>query len=597
MNLSIESVINAKLKTVFEKLGLNAGFAVAKMSDRPDLSDLQCNGALALAKSERKNPREIAAQIAAELEQDRDFAKVSVDGPGFINLSLDNAFIAELMDKIGADERLGCPRTESPKNIVIDSGGPNVAKSMHIGHLRPAVIGEAIRRIEKFIGHQVVSDVHFGDWGTPMGMIIAEVMEIHPDWPYFDDAKKDGFPVQAPYTVEEVTELYKKASARCKEDEKAREKARIITAKFQDGHPGYRALWQHLRDVSVDAVKANYDELDVNFDLWLGESDAHQTCYRIMDIAREKGILEKDDGAEIIRLEAGAKPKPPVILEKSDGGFTYAATDIATIKMRVDDLKAQEIIYVTDLRQSLHFEQVFEASNLLGICPETKLVHIGFGTVNGTDGKPFKTRDGGVMNLEDLIKMSKEAVRQSMPKAEEVSGYTQEQIDKMADEITVAAIKFQDLKNNIASGYIFSLEDFARFDGKTGPYIQYAIARINSIIRKAQEAGIAAEKIIVSNPEERALALKIAQFGNIVVRAAEDKEPSIISDFAYNLAQSFSSFYNTSSIVNAETPELAASRLQLARIARDMLKRLLYLLGISAPEVMLKSTSGESGEQ
>lgn len=596
MNLSIESVINAKLKTAFEKLGLDSKFAVVKMSDRPDLSDLQCNGALALAKSERKNPREIAGLIAGELEQDKSFAKISVDGPGFINLSLADEFLGELMDGIGADDRLGCAKTNKPQNIVIDSGGPNVAKSMHIGHLRPAVIGEAIRRLEKFIGHNVISDVHFGDWGTPMGMIISEVMDLHPDWPYFDDNKKDGFPATAPYTVAEVTELYKKASARCKEDEKAREKARIITAKFQDGHPGYRALWQHLRDVSVDAVKKIYDELDVNFDLWLGESDAHQTCYEIMDIAKAKGLLEKDDGAEIIRLEEGAKPKPPVILEKSDGGFTYAATDIATIKMRVDDLKAEEIIYVTDLRQSLHFEQVFEASKMLGICPDTKLVHIGFGTVNGKDGKPFKTRDGGVMNLEDLIKMSKEAVRKTMPKAEDVTGHTQAEIDKMSDEITIAAIKFQDLKNNIASGYIFSLEDFARFDGKTGPYIQYAIARINSIIRKAQEAGIKTGKVKLSNAEERALALKIAQFGNVVERAAIEKEPSIISEFVYNLAQSFSSFYNASPIVNANDNELASSRLQLARITRDMLKQLLYLLGINAPEVMLKSTVGESGE-
>ncbi|MBQ8437052.1 MAG: arginine--tRNA ligase, partial [Alphaproteobacteria bacterium] len=595
MNLSIENAINTKLNTIFDELGLDKKYAVVKISDRSDLSDLQCNGALALAKSERKNPREIASQIAQKLKQDLDFAKISVDGPGFINITLTNEFIAKIIDRIGEDSRLGYAQAENPQNIVIDSGGPNVAKSMHVGHLRSAVIGESIRRIAKFSGHNVISDVHFGDWGTPMGMIIAEIMELHPDWSYFDDSKKDGFPTEASFSVEEITELYKKASARCKEDEKAKENARIITAKFQDGHAGYQALWKHLREISVNAVKAIYKELDVNFDLWLGESDAHQTCYKIMDIARQKKIVETDDGAEIIRLEETAKPKPPVILEKSDGGFTYAITDIATIKMRVDDLNAQKIIYTTDLRQSLHFEQVFEASNLLGICPNTKLVHIGFGTVNGKDGKPFKTRDGGVMNLEDLIKLSKDEVRKTMPKAEEVNGYTQEQIDKMTDEIAIAAIKFQDLKNSIASGYIFSLEDFARFDGKTGPYIQYAIARINSIIRKAQETGINSGNIIISNTEERLLALKIAQFANVVARAAEEVEPSIISDFAYSLAQTFSSFYNTSSIMNAENTQLAASRLQLARISRDMLKQLLFLLGISAPEVMLKSVNSDSG--
>lgn len=591
MNLTIDSAINDKLKNIFAQLGLDSKFATVKVSDRPDLSDFQCNGALALAKSEHKNPREIAQRIGAELEKDPDFAKISIDGPGFINISLTNDFVARMINKVNADPRFGATMTDQPLNIVIDSGGPNVAKSMHIGHLRPAVIGESIRRIEKFIGHHVISDVHFGDWGTPMGMIIAEVMDQHPEWPYFDDAKQDSFPTEAPYNVQQVTELYKKASTRCKEDEKAKEKARIITAKFQDGHPGYRALWQHLRNVSVDAVKEIYEQLDVNFDLWLGESDAHGTCFEIMQIARDTGLLQKDDGAEIIRLEAGNKPKPPVILEKSDGGFTYAITDIATIKMRVDNLNVQEIIYVTDQRQALHFEQVFEASKLLGICPNTKLRHIGFGTVNGKDGKPFKTRDGGVMNLEDLIVLSKEAVQKSMPTESEATGYTQAEIDKMADEITIAAIKFQDLKNNIASGYIFSLDDFAKFDGKTGPYIQYAIARINSIIRKAQESGISETDIVVSNAEERELALKISQFANIINRAHDDKEPSIVSDYAYNLAQSFSSFYNASSIMNADNPTLAGSRLRLARMSRDLLKLLLHLLGISAPEVMLKSNS------
>ena len=586
MKLALECLINQKFETVFKKLALDTKFAVVKNSDRPDLSDFQCNGALALAKSERKNPREIAQLIVNELQNDPDLEKISIDGPGFINLTLKNEFIARLMDEISQDNRLGCEKVEKASHIVIDSGGPNVAKLMHIGHLRPAVIGEAIRRIEKFVGNDVISDVHFGDWGTPMGMIISEIKSLHPDWPYFDDQKTDGFPKEHPYNVQEVTELYKKASARCKEDENAREQARLITAKFQDGHPGYRALWKHLRDVSVDAVKEIYKDLDVNFDLWLGESDAHQACYDVMNIAKQKGILEKDDGAQIIRLEEENKPKPPVLLEKSDGGFTYAATDIATIKMRCEDLHADEIIYVTDLRQSLHFEQVFEASEKLGLCPNTKLVHIGFGTVNGKDGKPFKTRDGGVMNLADLINDSKAKVRQSVP--QEAEGYSKEDIQKLIDEITIGAIKFQDMKNNIASGYIFDMDDFAKFDGKTGPYIQYAIARINSIIRKAQASNIQEGCVRISNDEERKLTLKIAQLNATVMRAHLEKEPSIVADYAYTLAQSFSSFYNVSSIMNAENSELAASRLRLARIVRDVLKLMLYLLGIASPEAMLK---------
>ena len=593
MDLSLEKIINNKLSQCFEKLRLNPQFAVVKVSDRPDLSDFQCNGALALAKSEHKNPREIAAQIAAELEKDSDFAKVSVDGPGFLNLTINDSLLAKVMENMSEDERLGCEKVSTPKTVVLDFGAPNVAKEMHVGHLRSAVIGESVQRIERFVGNKVISDTHLGDWGTPMGMIISEIMLMHPEWPYFDDNKTEGFPESLPYDVEELTEIYKKANARCKEDESARQQARIITAKFQDGHPGYSALWQHLRRISVEAVKKNFDALDVHFDLWLGESDAHQTCYEILKLAEEKGISEKDDGAVIIRLDESNKPKPPVILQKSDGGFTYHTTDIATVKMRVDDLKADEIIYFTDKRQALHFEQVFEAVEKLGIAPGVKLQHIGFGTVNGPDGKPFKTRDGGVMKLEDLINMSKDKVRESVPAPEEAEGFAsveeaRKYIDNLVEEIAVAAMKFQDLKNNIASGYAFEIDDFAKFDGKTGPYIQYAVARINSIMRKDETAGLKPGKVIISNKEERELALKIAQMNTIIMRTHNDKEPSIISDYAYTLAQAFSSFYNAASIMNAETPELAASRLRLAVLTRDILKQLLYLLGIKAPEVMLK---------
>lgn len=593
MDLSLEKAINNKLLNCFSKLGLNEQYAAVKVSDRPDLSDFQCNGALALAKSERKNPREIASLIAAELEKDDDLAKVSVDGPGFINLTVKDEFIARVIDYMSCDERLGCEKTTEPKHVVLDFGAPNVAKEMHVGHLRSAVIGESVQRIERFVGNKVTSDTHLGDWGTPMGMIISEIMEMHPEWPYFDDSKTSDFPETLPYTVEELTEIYKKANARCKENEAARQKARIITAKFQDGHPGYRALWQHLRNISVEAVKKTYNELDVHFDLWLGESDAHETCYDILKIAEERGVSEVDDGAVIIRLDETNKPKPPVILQKSDGGFTYHITDIATVKMRVQDLKADEIIYFTDQRQALHFEQVFEAVDKLGIAPNVKLKHIGFGTVNGPDGKPFKTRDGGVMKLEDLIEMSKEKVRESMPAPEDAEGFSsvgeaKAYIDNLVSEIAVAAMKFQDLKNNIASGYAFEINDFAKFDGKTGPYIQYAIARINSIMRKANATSVKPGNVIITNKEERDLALKIAQLNNIIMRTHEDKEPSIISDYAYTLAQTFSSFYNASSIMNAETPEIASSRLRLAKLTRDILELLLYLLGIKAPEVMLK---------
>lgn len=578
MDLSIEKIINQKLCDTFTKLGLDTAYAAVKVSDRPDLSDFQCNGALALAKQEKKNPREIAARIAGELEKDADFAKISIDGPGFINLTLKDEAIAAVLDQIAADGRFGIAKVETPKKVVMDFGGPNVAKAMHVGHLRAAVIGESIQRIERFLGNEVISDVHLGDWGTPMGMIIAEII------------KQDGNLDKAlNYNIDEITEFYKAANLRCKEDENAKEDARQITAALQDGNPEYRRVWQHLREASVSAIKKNYDDLDINFDLWLGESDAHAASAEVVKLAEAKGLSELDEGAHILRLEESNKPKPPVILIKSDGAYGYQITDIATIKDRVEKLKAEEIIYVVDKRQSLHFEQVFEAVDKLGIAPNVKMVHIGFGTVNGSDGKPFKTRDGGVMTLENLIAMSKDKVGESMPSPADAPGYDQTYIDNLTAQIAVGAIKFQDLKNSIASGYVFDLEDFAKFEGKTGPYIQYAIARINSIIRKAKDNNTAFGPIIISNPEERILALKLLQLNNTVYRAFTEYEPSIISDYAYTLAQIFSSFYNASPIISAETPQLAASRLQLAKLVRDVLALLLYLLGIEAPEVMLKA--------
>ena len=531
-----------------------------------------------MAKTLKQNPRDIGQKIADSLACDNDIDSVSVDGPGFINIKLKSLFIAQNTDEMATDNRLGCTKTDAKKKIVMDFGGPNVAKALHVGHLRSAVIGESIRRTLEFVGHDVISDVHFGDWGTPMGMILAELIE------------KDGdlSKVQT-YNIDDISNVYKQANTRAKEDESFKEKARIMTAQLQNGNQEYVDAWKHLRAVSVAAVKENYDELQAHFDLWLGESDAHQTCKEIIDLAEQRGVSEVDEGATIIRLPQTNKPMPPVILVKSDGGVGYQVTDIATIKMRVDDLKADEIIYVVDKRQSLHFEQVFKVAQMLQIAQNVSLEHVGFGTVNGQDGKPFKTRDGGVMNLKDLIEMSKEKVRSSMPKAGEVQGYGADEIEKLVSEVAMAAIKFQDLKNTASSGYVFELDDFAKFEGKTGPYIQYAIARINSILKKAEEMGIKPDCVVIDSPDERTLALRLGAFENIVNRAANEKEPSIIADYAYQLAQIFSSFYNVCSIINAQDKSLQASRLRLANLTRDVLIKALYLLGIDAPEKMLKA--------
>ena len=579
MNLSLENLVNQKMQNAFAKLGLDSKFALVKVSDRPDLSDFQCNGALALAKSEKKNPREIATQIADILATDADFAKVSVDGPGFLNISVANEYIAKNMQNIADDKMLGVEKIDNPKTVVLDYGGPNVAKAMHVGHLRAGVIGESVSRIERFLGNNVISDVHFGDWGTPMGMILAEIIN------HDGDLSKS-----TTYNVDEITEFYKNANIRCKEDEDAKQTARVITAKLQDGDAEYRNAWQHIRNISVDAVKQNYEALDVNFDLWLGESDAHEASGDVVEMAKQMDLAEMDDGALIMRLEETNKPMPPTILIKRDGGFGYQITDIATIKMRVEDLKADEVYYFVDQRQSLHFEQVFQSVEKLKFAPNLVMKHYGFGTVNGKDGKPFKTRDGGVMTLENLIKMSKDKVRESIPEAGEVDGYGDVEIEKLVNQVAIGAIKFQDLKNNTASGYIFDLEDFAKFEGKTGPYIQYAIARINSILRKAKDKSMEPAQIVINNKEERDLALKIAQLNAAIMRAHNEKEPSVIADYAYTLAQVFSSFYNAAPIMSAETKEIAQSRLSVAKLVRDILVKLLYLLGIESPEVMLKKS-------
>lgn len=575
---TLEKKLNTKLVKIFNDLNLNTDAAFVKPSDRPDLSDFQCNGALVLAKILKCPPRQIGENIAQKLQNDPDIESVSVDGPGFVNIKLQNNFIAQTMNEMASDDNFGFEKVRTPKKIVMDFGGPNVAKALHVGHLRSAVIGESLRRIMCFLGHNVISDVHFGDWGTPMGMILSQIIE------------EDGdLSKVLTYDIDAISAIYKRANIRCKEDEKAAEKARLITSELQNGNEMYVQAWKQLRKVSIQAVKENYDELSAHFDLWLGESDAHQTCQKVVDIAQKNGISEVDDGATIIRLPQTNKPMPPVILVKSDGGFGYQLTDIATIKMRVDDLKADEIIYVVDKRQSLHFEQVFKVAEILNLAPQTTLKHVGFGTVNGADGKPFKTRDGGVMNLKDLINLSKEKVRSSMPKPDEVEGYGQKEIEQLVFEVSMAAIKFQDLKSTVASGYIFDLEDFAKFDGKTGSYIQYAVARINSILRKAFDNGLSDGDIIIKAPEEHLLALKIAGFENAILKASEIYEPSIIADYVYSLAQIFSSFYNTCPILSETDKSLIASRLKLARLTRDVLKCALYLLGIETPEKMLKS--------
>ena len=583
--MTLSRNIDTALAHAFAAAGINSAPVRAVRSQRPDLADYQCNDCMALARTVGLAPRTLADSIANALRDRADlFAVVEVAGPGFINLRLTEAALSVAADGLLDDDRQGHAPIAMPERVVLDFGGPNIAKEMHVGHLRSAIIGDALQRVLRFAGHHVVSDVHFGDWGTPYGMLIRELEHEQPALPYFDVAKTDGYPPEPPLDIEALSALYRRAAARFKEDPAAREAARIATAALQEHRPGYLALWRHFRDVSFAAVRRNYDALDVHFDLWLGESDVADILPGMIDSLRARGIAEESEGALVIPLaDADAtRPQPPLILEKSDGGYTYGATDLATIVARVRDQQAQRIVYVVDNRQSQHFEQVFRASAMAWLAPGVELRHVAFGTVNGADGKPFKTRAGGVMRLEDLLSFARDKASEELPE-------TAEGIDlaRLADEISVAAIKFQDLKNNRRSDYVFDTETFARFQGKTGPYLQYAVARANAILRRAAEVGAEPGAVVVENAEERALILGLLEFPRAVDASLSDYEPSVLAEHAFTLAQAFSAFYTTSPVLAPDVADATrAARLALVAIVKRQLTLCLSLLGIATPEQM-----------
>lgn len=584
--------LNNTLSEAFANAGLETTHATVVPSGRPELADYQCNGALALAKPMGKNPRELAETILAELKKaDAEgamFAELSIAGPGFINIKLSDAFLASHAHGLLTSPTLGFPRTEKPDTIILDYAGPNMGKPMHVGHLRPTIIGESLKRMLNFAGHNAQGDVHFGDWGMPMGMIIAELEHDHPEWPFFEEGKTEGFPTESPIDIDEIGAIYRKAAARGKEDEDVRRKARLTAAALQEEHPGYIALWKLLRGVSFESAKKNFLRLNATFELWLGESDVRQMLAPMIDELKDKKIAELDDGAIIIRFDE-EKKMPPALIEKSDGGYTYATTDLATIKLRTEDYGTNRIIYIVDRRQSLHFQQVFESARMADYA-NYELTHAAIGTINGPDGTPLKSREGAPPKLDDLLNAAIDKAREKLPEvgSEKAEGFTQEDLDNLATEIGVATIKFQDLHNNRNTEYIFDLEQFSRFEGKTGPYLQYSVARINSIFEKAGlDVANKGEPIKVTHASERNLILSIANFTDALNRSIERYEPSALCEQVYTVAQKFSAFYNDCPILSTEDEAVKASRLTLAALTRAHQLVCLDLLGIAAPHKML----------
>ena len=580
--------LSAAAGAAFAKLGLDAGLGAMRRSDRTDLADFQCNGAMAAAKAAKRNPREIAGAVVDALRASPLVASAEVAGPGFINVRLSAAGLAERAEEVRRDERAGAAHVDRPRRVVMDFGGWNVAKEMHIGHLRSTVIGDSLQRLFRFVGDQVVSDVHLGDWGLQMGQLINEVQLEQPQLPYFDGRFTGPYPTESPVTMDDLGRLYPQASAKSKADEARREADRKATAELQAGRPGYRALWQHFCTATRVGLERECASLGVTFDLWKGESDAEPLIPEIVADLKARGIAVPDDGALIVRVarESDKKEMPPIILVKRDGEVGYHATDLGTILDRKRSIDPELTLYVVDQRQALHFEQVFRASDLAGYLPESSLEHLGFGTVNGADGKPYKTREGGILKLHELIAQADATALARMQEAELGADVSEAERRDIAHKVAVAAIKFSDLSNVRTTSYAFDLDRFISFEGKTGPYLLYAAVRIKSLARRAEAEGVRPGLIAVELNAERALVLALDGF-NEALRAAYDKRmPHLLCDHAYALATAFSGFYAAAPILAEGDPAKRGSRFALALATLKQLELVLSLIGIETPERM-----------
>ena len=578
--------LTAIVGAAFAGEGLEAKLGQVRTADRPDLAQFQCNGALAAAKAAKQNPRAIAEKIALALKERPEFADVTVAGPGFINLTMTDESLSDRLNTLSTKTEPPWMTSEA-ETVVIDYGGPNVAKPLHVGHLRAAIIGESIKRLFRFTGDIVHGDVHLGDWGLQMGQLISELELRAPDLPYFDETNSGPFPEDPPISLQDLEEMYPKASAACKEDMARAELARKATKALQDGRAGYRALWRHFVDLSVNAMKRDYRDLGVEFDLWKGEADADPYIPELTEDLTAKGLLVESDGAQIIRVarDDDNKEIPPIIFLNSEGAVGYHATDIATIVDRVRSINPDRILYVVDARQRLHFEQVYRAAADAGYFAEERLEHLWFGTMNGKDGKPFKTRAGGTLKLRDFIDMVTERAQERIAESGFAEGFDENETSEIARKVGVAALKFADLSSPRTSDYIFDLDRFMSFEGKTGPYLLYARVRIASVLEKAGGADGAAT-IAIAAPEEKDLALALLSFGDALREARAKRMPHILCDHAFRLAQNFSKFYAACRIADEADVAARASRMKLAQVTGDQLGAVLDILGLETPERM-----------
>lgn len=580
-------IIGKEVMEAFESCGYESKYGFVTLSNRPDLCQYQCNGALAAAKVYKKAPLAIAGEVVEVLSKSNSYEKIEAVAPGFINIVLTSEFITGYVRQLSRENQYGCEKTDKPKTIVIDYGGANVAKPLHVGHLRPAIIGESIKRIDRFLGHNVIGDVHLGDWGLQIGLIMMKIKLDQPDLVYFKKDYEGEYPKEAPFTISELEQIYPAASAYSKENDEFREAAKAATVELQNGNPGYLALWQHILNVSIEDLKKNYDNLLVDFDLWKKESDAQSYIPGMVEYLKEHNYARISEGALVVDVkeESDTKEMPPCMILKSDGGTLYNTTDLATMVERMELFAPDEILYVVDKRQELYFETVFRCAKKTKLVEEeTKLTFLGFGTMNGKDGKPFKTRDGGVMRLENLISNISNAVLEKMLENREMDRQEAEAISKI---VGLAALKYGDLSNQASKDYIFDLERFISFEGNTGPYLLYTIVRIKSIIQKYGSDSITTEALIPGKTlSEINLMLEASRFNDVVETAGNEYAPHKICQYLYGVANAFNSFYHENKILAEEDKEKQKSWIALITLIKGILETGIDLLGFESPERM-----------
>lgn len=578
-----------ELQKAFEEAGYDASYGRVTVSNRPDLCEYQCNGAMAGAKAYKKAPIMIANDVVERLQDSQAFSMAEAVNPGFINLKVREEFLAEYLVKMSEDAHFGVETAENPRTIMIDYGGPNVAKPLHVGHLRSAIIGESLKRLGRYMGHKVIGDVHLGDWGLQMGLIITELRHRQPDLVYFQEGYTGEYPEEAPFTIGELEEIYPAASAKSKEDEAYKEEAMDATHKLQQGNPGYTALWNHILNVSVTDLKRNYEKLDVEFDLWKKESDAQPYIPEMVQYLKDNDYAHLDQGALVVDVKEDTDTKeiPPCMILKSDGASLYNTTDLATIVERMKLFHPDEIIYVVDKRQELYFTQVFRCARKTGLVEkDTDLFFLGFGTMNGKDGKPFKTREGGVMRLENLISEINEEMYQKIAVNRSVKS---EDARSTAQIVGLSAIKYGDLSNQATKDYIFDVDRFTSFEGDTGPYILYTIVRIKSILERYREEGGNPDACQVSsaaNDSEKALMLELTKFPAVMESAFAEKAPHKICSYIYDAANAFNHFYHETKIISETDQSKKDSWIGLLTVTRKILETCIDILGFSAPDRM-----------